>query len=120
MLEIGALKAQLQKIMSHFIENADNSGSSELLANNEITELGRDIRVYSKRNGSYRTRSNKPFGKKTRNRFKLSSHSVILIILNVFLPENREQIKDFFVDWANNFVNVFMPRLKRYMEEMSE
>ena len=31
----------------------------------------------------------------------------------VFAPEHREELKDFFKQWLNTFVNVFRPRLKR-------
>lgn len=37
---------------------------------------------------------------------------------DVFLPENRNQIKDFFAEWTNNFVNVFRPRVKRIVDEL--
>jgi len=33
---------------------------------------------------------------------------------NIFADENREDIKDFFKVWQNNFVKVFRPRLKKY------
>ena len=32
---------------------------------------------------------------------------------NVFAPENREEIKEFFKYWLNEFVNVLRPRLKK-------
>jgi len=37
---------------------------------------------------------------------------------DIFLPENRVQIKDFFTEWTNTFVNVFRPRVKRIIEEL--
>lgn len=38
---------------------------------------------------------------------------VRLLCNDVFAPENREEIKDFFKTWLNTFVNVFRPRLKK-------
>ncbi len=37
---------------------------------------------------------------------------------DIFLPENREQRKEFFAVWTNNFINTFRPRLKRIVEEI--
>ncbi len=38
---------------------------------------------------------------------------VRLLCDDIFAPENREELKDFFKTWLNTFVNVFRPRLKR-------
>jgi hypothetical protein len=39
---------------------------------------------------------------------------------DVFSLENRDEIKRFFAEWVNRFVNVFRPRLKRFQESIAD
>ena len=45
--------------------------------------------------------------------------SVRLYCEDVHAEESREEIKEFFKHWLNEFVNVFRPRLKRFEQESS-